>query len=162
VRLLEGVRAEREASLDAYARIAAEVQRRAEPPEVAAARGVLEREFAGRGLAELVPFLEVAARHGAADGLPERPRLLAEVLAAGRGAEPPRAEPPAGAAPQPPPPPPTPPAAAPRPAPPAAAPPRPAPPLGARAAPGPAAASSAPRGPVGPPGTGATISPVRP
>jgi formylglycine-generating enzyme required for sulfatase activity len=162
VRLLEGVRAEREASLDAYARIAAEVQRRAEPPEVAAARDVLEREFAGRGLAELVPFLEVAARHGAADGLPERPRLLAEVLAAGRGAEPPRAEPPAGAAPQPPPPRPTPPAAAPRPVPPAAAPPRPAPPLGTRAAPGPAAASSPPRGPVGPPGTGATISPVRP
>lgn len=152
VRLLDGIRAEREASLDAYARIATEVQRRAEAPEVAAARGVLEREFAGRGLAELAPFLDVAARHGAAEGLPERPRLLAEVLAAGRGAEAPAPR----AAPA---------TAPPQRTPPAAMPPRPsAPPAGARVTPGAdgAASSLAPRGGSAPPGTGATIVPTRP
>jgi formylglycine-generating enzyme required for sulfatase activity len=176
VRLLDGIRAEREASLEAYARILAEVQRRAEGPEVAAARAVLEREFAGRGLAELAPFLEAAARHGAAEGLPERPRLLAEVLAAGRGAEPPAAAPqrtppaaaparPAvpGAAPQgspPAAPPGSPPPAA---APPAATPPRPAPPgSGARAVPEGAPSSPAPRAAPAPPGTGATVLPARP
>jgi len=154
VRLLEGIRAEREASLDAYARIMTEVRRRADAAEVAAARGVLEREFAGRGLAELAPFLEVAARHGAAEGLPERPRLLAEVLAAGRGAEPPRADPPQRR-----PPVATPPPATPRPAPPPRA---AAPPAAGRAAPGPdgAASSLAPR--AAPPGTGATVMPARP
>ncbi|MCX7685821.1 MAG: SUMF1/EgtB/PvdO family nonheme iron enzyme [Acetobacteraceae bacterium] len=151
VRLLEGIRAEREASLEAYARILGEVQRRAEAPEVAAARGVLEREFAGRGLAELAPFLEVASRHGAAERLPERPRLLAEVLAAGRGGEPPARTdaPPAVAT--------VPPATAPaaRPTEPA----RPAAPPRSQAEPGPT--SAAPARPA-PPGTGAIVSPTRP
>jgi hypothetical protein len=138
VRLLQGIRAEREASLDAYARILAEVQRRADAPEIDPARSVLEREFAGRGLAELAPFLDVAGRHGALEGLPERQRLLAEVLAAGRGADP------------------SPPRATSQPTPPRAA----APPA-VRMAPaqdGPAAS----RGPSAPPGTGATVTPGRP
>ncbi len=66
VRLLEGIRAEREASLEAYGRIPAEIRRRAEAEEVAAARSVLAREFAARGLAELAPFLDLAVRHGSA------------------------------------------------------------------------------------------------
>jgi formylglycine-generating enzyme required for sulfatase activity len=138
VRLLQGIRAEREASLDAYARILAEVQRRADAPEIDPARSVLEREFAGRGLAELAPFLDVAGRHGALEGLPERQRLLAEVLAAGRGADP------------------SPPRAASQPTPPRAA-----TPPAVRMAPvqdGPAAS----RGPSAPPGTGATVTPARP
>jgi hypothetical protein len=155
VRLLEGIRAEREASLEAYARIASEVQRRADAPEVAAARTVLEREFAGRGLAELMPFLEVAARHGAAEALPERPRLLAEVLAAGGGAAAPGAPPAQPAAP-----------------PPAATPQRPATPPARPAEPSRPAAPPRPQaqpGPTGvapwraaPPGTGAIVSPTRP
>jgi hypothetical protein len=170
VRLLDGIRAEREASLDAYARIATEVQRRADAPDVATARSVLEREFAGRGLAELAPFLDVAARHGAAETLPERPRLLAEVLAAGRAAAAPAADPPRATLPPPP--------AAPRvdaprlPAPRVDQPPPAAPPLRQplsdtprpRVAPAPDSATTPAgrREPAPPAGTGGTITPFRP
>lgn len=147
VRLLEGIRAEREASLEAYGRILAEMRRRAEAEEVAAARSVLAQEFAARGLAELAPFLDLAVRHGRAEPLPERPRLLAEILAAGRAAAPP-----AGPATAPDSPPHVPERAAGRPAVP------PLPPPAAR----PAAPAPAPRPPPGPPGTGATVFPARP
>jgi predicted nucleic acid-binding protein len=87
VRLLEGIRAERELSLDGTARIVAEIGRAAEPARVRAVGQVVAGELMARGLEELVPFLEVAIAQAAAmreRGLPARDALREEVLAAGR------------------------------------------------------------------------------
>ena len=84
VRLLEGIRAERELSLDGYARIVAEIGRAADAARVRAVGQVVAGELLARGLEELVPFLEVAVAQAAAmreRGLPARDPLREEVLA---------------------------------------------------------------------------------
>lgn len=143
VRLLEGIRAERELSLDGYARIVAELGRAAEAARVRAVGQVVAGELMARGLEELVPFLEVAVAQASTvreRGLPARDPLREEVLAAGRRA------PPTAVAPV---------AAPGRPAPPATTPaPRPGG-AGAQISP----PQTVPRPPGGPPGT--TISPTR-
>lgn len=93
-RAAEGLRAERELALDGYARIVADLGRSAEGSVLAAEARVVTREAEARGVPDLAPYLDVAARHAAESrerGLPERDRLRAEVLAAGRAAAPPPA-----------------------------------------------------------------------
>lgn len=113
----EGLRVERELALDGYARIVADLGRSADRATLTTEAGVVARETEARGVPELRPYLEVAARHAADSrdqSLPPRDRLREEVLAAGRAAGPPAqaATPPA-------------PAVAPRPAAPSGPPPAP-------------------------------------
>ncbi|WP_230165483.1 SUMF1/EgtB/PvdO family nonheme iron enzyme [Roseomonas sp. CECT 9278] len=93
-RALEQLRIERELSLDGYARIVADLGRSADRATLATEGGVVVRETEARGVPDLRPYLDVAARHAADSrdrGLPPRDRLREEVLAAGRGAVPPQA-----------------------------------------------------------------------
>jgi formylglycine-generating enzyme required for sulfatase activity len=102
VRLLEGIRAERELSLDGYARIVADIGRTAEPARIRAVGEVVAGEFRARGLTDLLPFLEVAVAQAAAlrsAGLAPRERMRTEVLAAGQRVAPPRPVPAAAPAP---------------------------------------------------------------
>jgi hypothetical protein len=95
---LEQLRVERELALDGYARIVADLGRSADRATLTAEAGVVARETEARGVPELRPFLDVAARHAADSrdrGLPPRDRLREEVLAAARGAAPPQAAAPA-------------------------------------------------------------------
>jgi formylglycine-generating enzyme required for sulfatase activity len=95
---LEQLRVERELALDGYARIVADLGRSADRATLATEAGVVARETEARGVPELRPFLDVAARHAADSrdrGLPPRDRLREEVLAAARGAAPPQAAAPA-------------------------------------------------------------------
>ena len=165
-RALEQLRVERELALDGYARIVADLGRSADRATLANEAGVVTRETEARGVPDLRPYLDVAARHAADSrdrGLPPRERLREDVLAAGRGAA---ATPQAAA------PPPAAPArpaasgAAPRPAapPPAAA--LPLPPVVAdpepQAAARPSQASQPPRPPVAPPRQAAPAPPQPP
>jgi hypothetical protein len=93
---LEQLRVERELALDGYARIVADLGRSADRATLAAEAAVVARETEARGVPELRPFLDVAARHAADSrdrGLPARERLREEVLAAARGASPAAAAP---------------------------------------------------------------------
>lgn len=93
-RALEQLRIERELSLDGYARIVADLGRSADRATLTAEAGVVARETEARGVPELRPYLDIAARHAADSrdrGLPARDRLREEVLAAGRGVAPPQA-----------------------------------------------------------------------
>ncbi|WP_244459581.1 formylglycine-generating enzyme family protein [Roseomonas fluvialis] len=93
-RALEQLRIERELSLDGYARIVADLGRSADRATLTTEAGVVARETEARGVPDLRPYLDVAARHAADSrdrGLPARDRLREEVLAAARGAVPPQA-----------------------------------------------------------------------
>lgn len=93
-RAAEGLRVERELSLDGYARIVADLGRSADRATLTTEAGVVARETEARGVPELRPYLDVAARHAADSrdrGLPPRDRMREEVLAAARGAAPPQA-----------------------------------------------------------------------
>lgn len=113
-RALEQLRVERELALDGYARIVADLGRTAPRATLVTEAGVVRRETEARGVPDLAPYLDIAARHAAESrerGLPERDRMRAEVLAAGRtaaapAAPPTAAAPPAAPEPRPPPPPP--------------------------------------------------------
>ncbi|MBB5691229.1 formylglycine-generating enzyme required for sulfatase activity [Roseomonas alkaliterrae] len=137
-RAAEGLRVERELALDGYGRIVADLGRSADRATLTTEAGVVARETEARGVPDLRPFLDIAARHAADSrdrGLPARDRMREEVIAAGRAMAPP-----AQAA--------APPARQPEPAP-AARPPQAAPP--ARPAPPPVAALPPP--PPAPPVT---------
>jgi hypothetical protein len=91
---LEQLRVERELSLDGYARMVADLGRTADRATLATEAGVVAREAEARNVPDLRPYLDVGARHAADSrdgGLPPRERLREEVLAASRGAGPPRA-----------------------------------------------------------------------
>lgn len=93
-RALEQLRVERELSLDGYARIVADLGRSADRATLTTEAGVVARETEARGVPDLRPYLDVAARHAADSrdrGLPPRERMRDEVLAAARGAAPPQA-----------------------------------------------------------------------
>lgn len=160
-RAAEGLRVERELALDGYARIVADLGRGADRAVLAAEARVVTRETEARGVPDLAPYLDVAARHaaeGGERGLPERDRMRAEVLAAGQGAVPP----PAVAAPAPPPTAPARPAAPPV----AVLPPPPPPPVTADPEPSatshPSQASQTQRAPTQPPfraGPGISVKP---
>lgn len=84
---LEQLRVERELSLDGYARIVADLGRSADRAVLTTEAAVVARETEARGVPELRPYLDVAARHAADSrdrGLPPRDRLRDEVLAAAR------------------------------------------------------------------------------
>lgn len=88
---LEQLRVERELSLDGYARIVADLGRSADRAVLTTEAAVVARETEARGVPDLRPYLDVAARHAADSrdrGLPPRDRLREEVLAAARGAAP--------------------------------------------------------------------------
>ncbi|MBP0462763.1 SUMF1/EgtB/PvdO family nonheme iron enzyme [Roseomonas sp. PWR1] len=104
-RAAEGLRIERELALDGYARIVADLGRGADRATLTTEAGVVARETEARGVPELRPYLDVATRHAADSrdrGMPPRERMREEVLAAGRGMQPPAAQaaaPPAAATP---------------------------------------------------------------
>jgi hypothetical protein len=94
-RAAEGLRVERELALDGYARIVADLGRGADRATLTTEAGVVARETEARGVPELRPYLDVATRHAADSrdrGLPPRERMREEVLAAGRGMQPPAAQ----------------------------------------------------------------------
>lgn len=131
-RALEQLRIERELSLDGYARIVADLGRSADRATLTTEAGVVARETEARGVPDLRPYLDVAARHAADSrdrGLPPRDRMREDVLAAGRGVAPPQAVV----------------------APPPAVPQRPAPPVVARPQPQPPAQAPAAQPPAPPP-----------
>lgn len=91
-RAAEGLRVERELALDGYGRIVADLGRSADRATLTTEAGVVARETEARGVPDLRPFLDIAARHAADSrdrGLPGRERLREEVIAAGRAMAPP-------------------------------------------------------------------------
>jgi formylglycine-generating enzyme required for sulfatase activity len=91
-RAAEGLRVERELALDGYGRIIADLGRSADRATLTTEAGVVARETEARGVPDLRPFLDIAARHAADSrdrGLPARERMREEVIAAGRGMAPP-------------------------------------------------------------------------
>lgn len=123
---LEQLRVERELALDGYARIVADLGRSADRATLTTEADVVAREAERRGVPDLRPYLDIAARHAADSrdrALPSRDRMREDVLAASRAGGPP----PAAAPQQPEPPRPAQPAPAPAPPPVAVLPP-PAPP----------------------------------
>jgi len=90
-RAAEGVRVERELALDGYGRVVADLGRSADRATLTAEAGVVARETEARGVPDLRPFLDAAARHAADSrdrGLPARERMREDVLAAGRAMAP--------------------------------------------------------------------------
>ncbi|NKE15814.1 formylglycine-generating enzyme family protein [Neoroseomonas oryzicola] len=97
-RAAEGLRVERELAIDGYARIVADLGRTADRATLTTEAAVVGRETEARGVPELRPYLDIAARHAADSrdsGLSPRDRMREEVLAAGRGIAPPQASAPA-------------------------------------------------------------------
>jgi formylglycine-generating enzyme required for sulfatase activity len=91
-RAAEGLRVERELALDGYARVVADLGRTAGREVLTTEAGVVARETEARGVPELRPYLDVAARHAADSrdrGMLSRERLRAEVLAAAPATAPP-------------------------------------------------------------------------
>ncbi|MBR0678000.1 SUMF1/EgtB/PvdO family nonheme iron enzyme, partial [Roseomonas alkaliterrae] len=83
-RAAEGLRVERELALDGYGRIVADLGRSADRATLTTEAGVVARETEARGVPDLRPFLDIAARHAADSrdrGLPARDRMREEVIA---------------------------------------------------------------------------------